>query len=282
MVARAQLVDAGWGRAAINRLIAHGRLHRLHRGVYSVGHRGINRRGRWLAAVLAAGHGAVASHHTAGAIWELVRWEGSTHVTVPRKLPNRAGLTLHQGEPPEDEITVRHGIPVTTVARTLLDLAAVLPRDRLEKAIHEAEFRRYADSPSLPDLFERHRGARGLAQLRAIAAQRDLGERVTRSELEHRFLTLIHEKHLPRPEVNFRTAVRDGWLEANCAWPAQRLIAELDGRAAHETARAFERDRERDRLLQAAGWRVVRLTWRQLHDEPDALTRDLRRLLRAR
>ncbi len=191
----------------------------------------------------------------------------------------RSGVTFIECRLRPDEITSRDGIPVTTVARTLLDLAAVLPRDRLERAVHEAEYRRYADAPSLPELIERHRGARGLGRLRSILDEGGVGERLTRSELEERFLTLVAKHDLPRPEVNVSLRLNDRWIEADCVWRDQRLIVELDGAAAHHTRRAFERDRERDRVVQAAGWTVVRITWRQLVSESAAVVADLRRLL---
>lgn len=234
-----------------------------------------------MAGVLAAGAGAVLSHRSAAALWELTA-AGSRAIDViaPRKLCQRSGLILHYCLLADDEITVRDGIPVTTVARTLLDLAGVLPRRRLERAVNEAEFRRYGDGTSLPSLIERHRGARGIGALRACLQQGDLGSTVTRSELEDRFLSLIEKSGLPRPEVNAPLAVGQTWIEADFVWRASRLSVELDGRAAHATRRAFERDRDRDRRLQVAGWRVVRVTWRQLEDSPASLTRDLRELLR--
>jgi hypothetical protein len=178
-----------------------------------------------------------------------------------------------------DEITTVRAIPVTTVPRTLLDLAGVVGRRHVERAVHEAEVRRLTDPLSLDDLVARHPGRRGIAMIRAILAAGRIGATVTRSELEDRFLAFLDRFCLPRPQVNESLRVRDGWIEGDCVWHTQRLIAELDGRATHATDRAFERDRARDRALNAAGWRVVRITWRQLHDEADALAADLRILL---
>ncbi len=281
VVGRSQLVKLGFDRSAIDRRVNAGRLHPVFRAAYAVGHLRLASRGRWLAAVLAAGEGAVGSHQVAGAIWEILRWNGVPHVTVPRKLPQRPGLVIHRCRLATDEMTTRDGLPVTTVARTLLDLAAVLPRHRLERALREAEYRRYADSPSLSELLKRHRGGRGTATLRAILTHHRLGESITRSELEDRFLSLVAESNLPLPAVNMPVQIGGRWIEVDCAWLARRVIVELDGHAAHSTRRAFEDDRERDRLLQVAGWRVVRVTWRQLHERPSGVVADLRALLRA-
>jgi very-short-patch-repair endonuclease len=171
-----------------------------------------------------------------------------------------------------DEVTTRDGIPVTTAARALLDLAAVLAPARLARALHEAEHHRLADPVGLAALLDRHPGRRGLAALRALLAEEALGTQQTRSPLEDDFLAFAREHRLPRPETNVR---REG-LEVDVVYRGARLVVELDGRAAHATAAAFERDRARDRALAAAGWRVMRLTSRQLRDEPGAVAADLR------
>ena len=169
---------------------------------------------------------------------------------MPTQRRPRPGLRFHRTTLPEDEVTVRNGIPVTSVPRTLLDLASVIALDHLERAVHEAEVLRLTDRLSLPDLMARYPRRTGTAALRFAVAT---PPRMTRSELEHRFLHLLQVHGLPRPQVN--TLVSG--LEVDCAWPRQRLIVELDGRAVHDTARAFERDRERDRLLVLDGWRVA-------------------------
>lgn len=181
------------------------------------------------------------------------------------------------GELEQDEVTERHGLRVTTAARTLLDLAAVVRRSELERALHEAEVQRLGDTVPLPTLLERHRGRRGTATLRAILDDATLGAGVPRSELEDVFAGFVARHELPRPQLN---RLVEGFL-ADAVWPAARLVAELDGHATHHTRRRFESDRARDRALQVAGWRVARITWRQLHDEPARLAADLRRLLHA-
>jgi predicted transcriptional regulator of viral defense system len=274
VVARAQLDELGMGRGAIEWRLRNRRLHRVHQNVYAVGHRVLSVRGRWMAAVLAAGPGAVLSHRDAGALLGLRASAGGlVEVTAPRR-HNRPGLRIHRADLAPDEVTEVDGIPVTTVARTLLDLAAVLPRAQVERAIERAEALGLADTVSLDALLQRHRGRRGTATLREA---RDTGiePALTRSELEDRFLTFLDARGLPRPEVNVDLQLAGRWIQPDFLWRDQRLIVELDGHQTHGTRAAFERDRERDRILQADGWRVIRVTWRQLHDDPDAVARDL-------
>ncbi len=281
VVSRRQALAAGFTRHGIQHALARGRLHRLHRGVYAVGHPGIVEAGRWMAAVLAGGVMAVLSHRSAAVLWRL-RHEtfGFAEITVPGSRGPRAGLVLHRSQLAADEISIVEGIPVTAPARTLLDLAAVVPARELQQAAAEAEVLRLADASSLARILRRHPGARGAAALRAIVDRAVGPPGITRSELENRFLRFLVRRRLPPPATNVRLRAGGRWFEADCVWAEARLVVELDGAAAHHTAAAFERDRARDRALQAAGWRVVRITWRQLHDTPDQLARELRALLR--
>ena len=282
VVARVQLAGLGIGRRVIGHRLHTGRLHPLHRGVYAVGHRVVTREGRWMAAVLAVGQRAVLSHRSAAALWGMrATTRGRVEVTVPRKLKSRSAIEVHVTRLSDDEITVLRGIRITTPTRTLLDLAAVL-NAQLERAINEAEYLRLTDAASLGDLVEHNRGRPGAGMIRELLATHNLGATITRSELETRFLAFLDEAVLPRPKVNANIKAQDRWIEADCVWPDRRVIAELDGHASHATTAGFERDRARDRALQAAGWRVIRITWRQLHEEPTAVARDLERLLRAR
>jgi hypothetical protein len=178
-------------------------------------------------------------------------------------------------------VTEREKIPVTTASRTLLDLAAVLPRHQLERALQEAEVRRLGDMVSLEALLVRHPRRRGTATLRSVLASGRIGENVTRSDLEERFLAFLDRAALPRPETNSYVEIAGRLVECDCVWRLQRAIVELDGHATHGPRTAFEADRARDRALQAAGWRVVRITWRQLHREAEGVTADLRELLRS-
>lgn len=271
VVARRQLLASGVGRRAIDRRIEQGRLHPLHPGVFAVGHRVVSREGRWMAAVLACGPGAVLSHQSAAALWGIRGTaKARIDVTVPRELRRRPGLHPHRAVLPADEVTVHDGIPTTTPARTLLDLAAVVPRHALERALDEAEIRRLPGPLTLLDRYPRRRGAANLRTLLPNARS----STPTRSELEARFLTFLDDHGLDRPEVN---TVIEGY-EVDAVWREAELIVELDGFATHGTRAAFERDRERDRRLTAAGWRVIRLTWQQLAGA-GALADELRALL---
>jgi len=182
---------------------------------------------------------------------------------------------MHWANLPADEITTHHGIPTTTVPRTLLDLSAVVRRDELRGALRQAEQLRLTDPLWLGDLIERYPRKPGAPAIRALIEEAQRGLATVRSELEERFQAFLLNAAVPMPTTNARI---EG-LEVDCAWEEQRLIVELDGRATHDTAHAFETDRARDRRLEAAGWRVVRITWRQLHDTPLELEADIRRLL---
>jgi very-short-patch-repair endonuclease len=187
------------------------------------------------------------------------------------------GIRIHQLSLPPDEVTSVRGIPVTTVPRTLFDLAAVLSRGQVERAINEAEVSGLSDPLSLGDLVDRYPGRNGVRMIRSILET--LKVTMTRSELEVRFLSFVKKHGLQRPEVNASLFVAGRWIECDCVWRDRRVIVELDGRASHDTAAAFERDRARDRMLHARGWRVLRITWRQLHDAPESVAYDLRALL---
>lgn len=279
VVGRAQLVELGFSDRTIDRRLERGRLHPIHRGVYAVGHRSLTQPGHWMAGVLAGGAGAVLSHQSAAALWELARSAGVSHVTVAGRAATREHLRVHWGRLERDETTSRDRIPTTTVARTLLDLAAVLPVHRLEAAVAEAERRRLSDPASLPELLERYRGRRGLVALRAIVADRRLGRDVPRSELELRFLAFLDRRGFPRPELNAPVVVGGRAIEADCVWRESRLAVELDSHQWHANPDAFEDDRARDRALVAAGWRPMRITWRHLHHAPEQLERELKAAL---
>ncbi len=268
LVTRRQLLGLGMGRGAIEDRIGRGQLRPVRRGVYAVGCRGTGQAARWMAAVLAAGPGAVLSHRSAAALWGLLPASATEpEVTRPTRIRSRPGMRVHQSILQRDEVSVVDGIPVTSLARTLLDLAAVVSERLLEQAFNEAEVRRLTDRLSVPDLLARRPRRAGASALRKILAADAHSRGITRREMEARFASLLEGTDLPRPQRNADIAVAGRFFEVDCLWPAQRLIVELDGRAVHGTARAFERDRERDRLLLADGWRVVRITWRQLRDD---------------
>ena len=227
-----------------------------------------------MAAVLACGPAAVLSHRAAASLWN-IRGGTRVEVTVPGAKHARKGIQLHRATLPADETTTHHSIPTTTVPRTLLDLSTVVQPHELRSAMRQVEQQRLGDRLWLGDMVERYPRKPGVPAIRALIEEAQRGLGVVRSELEERFQAFLLDAGLPRPATN----VRIEGLEVDCAWPAQRLIVELDGRATHDVVDAFEADRARDRRLEAAGWRVIRITWRQLHETPEELEADLRRLL---
>jgi hypothetical protein len=275
LVTRAQLRALGLGVGGIENRLRLGRLHRCHRGVYAVGQRRLPREARWLAAVLAYGPHGVLSHRAAGAHRQLIRDTGWIEVTVPTWRRAQGGVLVHEAKLPADEIAVHKGIPVTTVPRTLFDLASVLGPRRLERAINEAEVRHLWDALSLEHLLDRYPRRTGNATVRAALQGRRQGTTITRSDIEEMFIELVDEAGLPRPEIN---ALAEGY-EVDAVWRAAWLVVELDGRDTHGTTTAFEADRERDRRLIAAGWRPIRVTSRQMTHTRDALIADLTRLV---
>ena len=274
-----QLRDAGLAAGAINLRVHHGRLHRLHRGVYAVGHARISQEGRWLAAVLALGEGAVLSHVSAAALWG-IRHSSSAyvHVTVPAAAgrQRRRGVVVHRSVTlgPAD-IDEQLGIAVTSVSRTLLDLASMLTRGRLERAIERSLALRLFDLRAVEAVLAANPRRPGATALGEIVACIHDEPSLTRRELEALMLDLCDAHAIERPEVN---VLVDG-LEVDFLWRAQRVIVETDGREQHQTPIAFHRDRERDERLTVAGYRVVRFTYRRLVNHPAAVAATLRALL---
>jgi len=236
-----------------------------------------------MAAVLAGGPAAALSHRAAGAGWGLRQWNGVPSITVPKWRPSRPTIELHTCPLPRDERTSLDGIPITTVARTLLDLATVLESYALARAVAEAVTGEMAGPLSLPDLLERHRGRRGAGSLRAALTAEGFGLGVTRSELEERFLPFLATHSLPHPELNASLQVDGRFYSPDCLWRPQRVIVELDGAAFHESPLAQTRDSDRDRRLVLARWNVIHVTWSQVHDPIEAahLACDLRLALGA-
>lgn len=224
-----------------------------------------------MAAVLACGPRAVLSHRSAAALWELgVAWDGAVEV-IATKHCRCPGVIAHRSHTlTRGHVTVRSGIPVTTVARTLIDLAEVLGDPALARAVNEAQIRYRLRLDSLVDAAH---GRRGVTRLRTILSRSNGAP--TRSALEDAFLALVEREGLQRPLVNQHLA----GYEVDMLWPDRRLIVELDGRRFHEHASAFERDRERDAELAAAGFTVVRVTWQRLLRQPRREAELLRALL---
>jgi predicted transcriptional regulator of viral defense system len=272
VVSLAQLRAAGVSYDAVRSRVRAGRLHRLHHGVYAVGHTVLKREGRWLAAVLACGDGAVLSHRSAAAHWGLLQSEATrTDITTPRRRAGNATIRLHRSHSLIARDTTTHqGIPITSIPRTLLDLAATVRADRLERALAQAEHLQLYDHRAITELLARSNGHRGQKALTEATA---LDPKLTRSEWEVRMLKLLRTAALPEPLVNLPLDAPDyGECRPDFHWPSHRLIVETDGWRTHRTRAAFESDRAKDAALTAAGYRVVRFTWRT----PDATI--LRRL----
>jgi predicted transcriptional regulator of viral defense system len=279
VVSAKQLKALGLSRSGVGTWVARGRLHCLYRGVYSVGHDVLTREGRFMGAVLAGGEDAVLSGWAAAALWGMYRWYGGRiEVTVARKVRNRDRLHFHRRELPPDEITELDGIPVTTVARTLFDLAATANKHQLRRAMHEADVRRLPEALGLRHLLHRYPGHRGTRTIRAALEDRTT-KGVTRNDFEAAFLGFLERAGLPMPEVNAPLQLNGKWIDVDFLWREQKVIVELDGRETHHTVKAFENDRARGRALSALKWQPIRVTWLQLEREQGELERDLRRLL---
>ncbi len=281
VVATWQLKELGYSQSAIRRRTRTARLHRLYRGVYAVGHTRITLRGRWMAAVLACGRKAVLSHRSAAALWGLrPSPSGQIDVTVTGgSARGQTGIRLHRTRSlhPEDRATL-DGIPVTSVARTMLDYAEDARAPQLRSALEAAERLDLLTNEALDGLFARSPGRRGRKSLtRALAQMRGRTVPWTQSELERHFLELIREAALPEPQAN----VYVGGVLVDFFWPAQRLVVEVDGYNFHKTRRSFEDDRRKDAKLQLAGCRVLRVTEARIARGPRAMLRDVRALLNA-
>jgi predicted transcriptional regulator of viral defense system len=281
VVARRQLLELGLTREAIGVRVEGNRLHPLHRGVYAVGHRVLSQRARWMAAVLAAGPGAVLSHRSAAALWGIRSHSShAIEVTTPHKTRSRAGFRRRFALLPPDEVTEVDGIPVTTVPRTVFDLGSVAPVAQVEHALRESERLRLHDALSLSHLLERYPRRRGSRAIReCLRRRRDSPAGVSRKALEERFLAFLDQRGLPRPRRNAWVMLGSRRYQVDCLWPEQQAIAELDGYATHGTQPAFHDDRDRDRRLTAAGYRGIRVTWRHLDELPDEVAADLWALL---
>jgi predicted transcriptional regulator of viral defense system len=241
VVGRAQLVGLGLEPGAIGRRLRAGRLHRLHSGVYAVGHKVLSPEGRWMAAVLACGPQAVLSHRSAAVLWGLRDYRGGAiDVTSPSKTKSRGAIRRHCAALPVDELTVERGIPVTTVPRTIFDLAATAGADTAEQALRQSEYLRLHDALSLPDLLARYPRRRGARAVRQCLARRAETPGRTRGWLEERFLPFLRRNGLPPPHLNVWLEVGGEWVEVDCLWPGS-VVVELDGFAAHGTRVAFRK-----------------------------------------
>ena len=273
VVARRQLLAAGLTARQIARRLETGRLHRAYRGVYAVGHRALRLEGAYIAATLAAGLWAVISHRSAAMLWD-VRSTARSSIEVTTPMAGRRqidGIDLHtSARLGRDQVTVHRGVAVTTLERTIADLANVLPRGDLTRTIERA------DAQWLLDIDRTHAAAshrKGAALLREVSGA--WAPAPTRSELEDRLLLLLGDARISAPLVNTRLH----GFEVDFAWPAQRLVAETDGHAFHSSHAAVERDRHRDAVLTLHGYRVLRFTWAQVTRRPEEVVGALRAAL---
>lgn len=265
MISRAQLRALGISKQQVSTWIASGHLHPVHDAVYAVGHRALPAGGHQLAAVLAGGPGAALSHASAAGHLGLRTSRASVvDVMVPRSGERaRNGIRFHRPKIfGTEDVRVVDGIPTTTVARTLVDLAGVVRFEPLELAVEQAERLGVLDVKAIADVLARISRPRGVRNLRRCLGPERLDGSLTASRLERGFLALCRAAGLDRPLVNHRVEVAPGqWLKVDFLWPAYRLVVETDGWAFHGTPTAMRRDRRRDRELRAAGYRVERFTW---------------------
>lgn len=276
IVKRKQVRDAGLSRREIERRVEAGWLVRQYDGVYAVGHTALTYHSHLIAAVYACGEEALASHRAGGKLWEVLRGSQPIEVTAPRSREPKKGFVLHRSRciHPEDRAVIDN-IPVTSLARTLVDLADVLPERRLADAVHEAEVRGLFDLKQVERVLERLPGRKGRHKLRRVlAAYRDV-QPFTRSRGERLVWATCNQYGLDKPRVN-------AWVhgyEVDFYWPEAGLVLEFDGGAVHQTTKAFYEDRKRDRALAAKGIHVVRATGR---DEPAELAKQLLAILSIR
>lgn len=278
MVSRSQLLALGLGAGAIEHRLRSGRLRWLCRGVYSLGVAPATQEGRWLAAVLSCPEGAVLSNLSAAALWGLRDIDPKTiDVSVPaRSGKRRAGIRVHRPRHLNAaDVTAHRGIPVTSVPRTLIDMAEMVSTRSLERALDEAQYLKLLGRGDLKTALHRHRGRAGAARLAAALRRHLPGTTRTRSPLEEAFFVLVRNAGLPRPEVN----VNVGPYVVDFLWPESKLVVETDGGASHDRLAQRERDSRRDAWLAASGYRTERFTWRQVVGRPDEVLAVLDALL---
>ena len=281
VVARRQLLALGLRGNSVDRRLDAGRLHRIHAGVYAVGHPILGVNGRWMAAVLACGTGAGLGYASAAAFWDLRRGVPSVIdvVVPPGGGRARPGLRTHRNPGRAcDAATAARAIRVTTPARTILDYAAVATDRELEYALDQAEKQELTDYPALDAIARAHPRHRGARRLRRTLASYEAGAANTRSDLEKAFLALCERDGLPRPLVNLPLC----GMTVDFVFVAERVAVETDSWTWHRGRAAFERDRERDATLATAGYATLRFTDRQIELAPRTVARALTAALRRR
>ncbi len=283
---RVQLIDLGLTPRVISTHIAAGRLHVEHRGVYALGHAAHTRRGVQIGAVLACGPGAALSHRSAAGLHALMRWDGRPHVTAARSRGTVPGVVVHRSRSlSASDVAIVDAVPVTTWARTIVDLADSLTQARVVRLLEQAAILGLYDEGELAAARRGASGRRGTERLaRAVARGHHLAPQRTRSPLEERFLDLVRSSSSPLPAMTCNGTV-ESWgrlIEVDALFPDAGLVVELDGSRVHGHQGAAIRDGERDALLAAAGYCTLRLTWRDVVGQPDATLRRLRAALAIR
>lgn len=265
VVSREQLLAGGLTRRGVEHRLSRGRLHLVGNGVYAVGRPDLTGEGRWMAAILACGSGAMLSHCSAAALWGIGEEGGEIEVTVRRASPRRRpGVRVYRRPTLADrDVAERDGIPVTGLVRTLVDIAAILKPRRVERAVNEADRLGLIDPPTLRLELQVHRCEPGVRPLRSLLDRRTF--RLTRSELERLFLPLAEQAGLPLP----LTKQRVNGFEVDFYWPDLRLVVETDGLRYHRTPAEQARDRLRDQAHTAAGLVNLRFTHEQVRYESD-------------
>jgi Transcriptional regulator, AbiEi antitoxin/Protein of unknown function (DUF559) len=281
VVTAAQLRSLGVEERTTRERAQRGVLHRIHRGVYAVGHPWLSPDGVRLAAVLACGPGAVLSHRAAARLWR-IRSDGALReVTTPGRRVGPPDVLLHRTRRlGDDDVTEVDGIPVTSVARTIVDLAEVVTLPILRRVVHEAEVLRLLDVRAVEEALGRVPGRRRARHV--LSAIDSPAPDPTNSAFVAAFLGLCERFGLPRPQVSVLVDAGGLEAEADCLFARARLIVELDGEHVHGTHKRFHADRRRDAALAAAGYLTVRLTWRRVTTDAEAVAEELRRMLAAR
>ena len=264
VLSRQQLLDAGLTPDAIRHRLEEGRLHRVYAGVYAVGRPELSQLGRWMAAVLACGEGAVLSHASAAALWGV--YKAATKridISVPKaRRAAHAGIRPHRRTLSREETTTTQRIPVTAISMTLVDLAAVVTRKQLEAAINEADKLDLITPHRLRDELDRMPTRRGIRVLRVLLEETSFT--LTDSELERRFLPIAKRAGLPPP----KTQARIHGFRVDFHWPDVNLVVETDGLRYHRTPQQQAKDRIRDQRLTVAGLTVLRFTHSQIAKDP--------------
>jgi predicted transcriptional regulator of viral defense system len=278
VVATRQLAGLGYGRNSVAKAEKVGRLHRVHRGVYVVGYRRLTWHGRCLAAVLASSP-SVASHWSAGWLWGLLRSRpGTLHVTCPKGRRAQRSFVVHRAELATEDRTRLEGIPVTSLPRTILDLAVDSRLKTIGRYIERADESKVFDLGEMRELLDRSNGHRGTAKAAAALDSFSPEHQFTRSGLERRFLALVRDAGLPEPAMNSFVAGH----EIDAYWEDARFGVEIDVYATHGSRLSFEADRVRDDELLLAGIETVRVTGVRLEREPRAVLDSVRRHLARR